>query len=220
MDLCLAFPFLFVAVPVLVLAILAILFDTGRPVLFKPRRLGLGGRPFTVYKLRTMIRDAEEQFEVLATNNVGEGMVKIADDPRATRVGRWLRRFSLDELPQLWNVILGEMSLVGPRPHDAAELMIDAPEHKERLSVRPGVTGLWQIRARSDPSLASRVYWDLRYVAGCSLSLDLKIMAETVPALLRGLGAQVDESGSHGPAAIFVTPGLQPMNNMAKRAPR
>ncbi|MBO0730408.1 MAG: sugar transferase, partial [Acidimicrobiaceae bacterium] len=197
----------------------AILVETGRPALFTPRRLGRGGMPFTLYKLRTMTRDAEAQLEVVATKNVGEGMVKIAHDPRVTAVGRWLRRFSLDELPQLWNVVRGEMSLVGPRPHDAAEIVADTPEHEERLSVKPGLTGLWQIRARADPSLASRVYWDLRYVAGCSLSLDLRILWETVPAVLGGLGGGVDASGSHGPAAFVAGPGLQPTLQISKGKP-
>lgn len=203
LDVCLAIPFLILMVPVLLLAIVAILVESGRPVLFKPRRLGRGGKSFTLYKLRTMVRDAEAQFEVLANNNVGDGMVKIADDPRVTRVGRWLRRISLDELPQLCNVVRGEMSLVGPRPHDATELITDVPEHIERLSVKPGLTGLWQIRARSDPSLASRIYWDLRYVAGCSLSLDVRILLETIPAVCAGEGGRVDMPNSHGPAATM-----------------
>lgn len=210
LDLFVAVPFVLLSAPLVVLISAAILLDSGRPVLFKSGRLGLAGRQFTMYKFRTMVRDAEARLESIAGQDIGEGMVKIVDDPRVTRVGAWLRRYSLDELPQLWNVVRGEMSVVGPRPHNATEIVVDAPEHVERMSVRPGLTGLWQIRARSDPSLASRVYWDLRYVASCSFSLDLRIIAETVPVVLGGLGARVGVPNSQGPRAVAAGLGQVP----------
>jgi lipopolysaccharide/colanic/teichoic acid biosynthesis glycosyltransferase len=220
MDVGLAILCLVLVTPLLALLGVAIVLESGRPILFKARRVGCDGRLFTVCKLRTMAQGAQAQLEALAAQNVGEGMVKIADDPRVTGVGRWLRRFSLDELPQLWNVLHGEMSLVGPRPHDASELVLSSPEHRERLSVKPGLTGLWQIRARSDPSLASRVYWDLRYVASCSLSLDLRIMLETIPAVLSGLGSRVETPNSHGPRTLVTSLGPLPPPRPIRSDPR
>jgi lipopolysaccharide/colanic/teichoic acid biosynthesis glycosyltransferase len=212
LDLFLAVPGLLLAAPLLATVAVAVLLESGRPVVFRSRRIGRYGKTFTVYKIRTMVPDAEARLAPLAIRNVGQGMVKIVNDPRVTRIGLWLRRFSLDELPQLWNVVRGEMSIVGPRPHDAAELVPNTPEHIERLSVKPGLTGLWQIRARSDPSLATRIYWDLRYVASCSLSLDLRIILETIPVVLGGLGGRVQAPDSLRPtsAALIATPVLLP----------
>lgn len=147
-------------------------------------------------KFRTMIRDAEQRLQELAHLNVSDGMTKIPDDPRVTRLGKWLRRYSLDELPQLFNVLAGHMSLVGPRPYDVHELPIAAREKDPRLSVRPGLTGLWQVNARSDPRIASRVHHDLQYVGHWSLLLDAKIMARTVPVVLLGKGGQVNRNPS------------------------
>jgi hypothetical protein len=143
-------------------------------------------------KFRTMVADAQERFNDIAHLNVANGMVKIPNDPRVTRIGKWLRRFSLDELPQFYNVLVGHMSVVGPRPHDVDELHPDGIEHDPRLSVRPGLTGLWQVSARSDPNLASRVHHDLQYVSQWSLLLDAKILAKTVPIVLLGKGGRVD----------------------------
>jgi lipopolysaccharide/colanic/teichoic acid biosynthesis glycosyltransferase len=143
-------------------------------------------------KFRTMVTDAEKRFHEIAHLNVANGMVKIPNDPRVTRVGRWLRRFSLDELPQVYNVLVGHMSIVGPRPHDVHELHPDALDSDPRLSVRPGITGLWQVSARSDPDLASRVQHDMHYVSQWSLLLDAKILARTIPAVILGRGGRVD----------------------------
>jgi lipopolysaccharide/colanic/teichoic acid biosynthesis glycosyltransferase len=118
-------------------------------------------------------------------------MVKIVDDPRVTGIGRWLRRFSLDELPQLWNVIQGDMSLVGPRPHQVGEVSPTDDGHWQRLAMRPGLTGLWQIKARVNPSLAVRVRYDLEYISRWSPLLDLAIILETIPVVLRGDGGQI-----------------------------
>jgi hypothetical protein len=127
--------------------------------------------------------------------NVANGMVKIPDDPRVTRIGKWLRRFSLDELPQLYNVVLGHMSLVGPRPHDVHDLASTDLEHDPRLRMRPGLTGLWQVSARSDPNLESRVRLDLQYVNSWSLLLDAAILAKTIPVVLLGDGGKVSRAG-------------------------
>jgi lipopolysaccharide/colanic/teichoic acid biosynthesis glycosyltransferase len=169
----------------------AIYLDSPGPVLFRATRVGRHGRPFAMYKFRTMVKDAEERLQELAHLNLAQGMTKIPDDPRVTRMGKWLRRFSLDELPQIVNVLAGHMSLVGPRPHDKHELPPDGLELDPRLSVRPGLTGLWQVNARSDPSFTSRVQYDLLYVNGWSLVMDAKILAKTIPAVVLGKGGSV-----------------------------
>jgi lipopolysaccharide/colanic/teichoic acid biosynthesis glycosyltransferase len=169
----------------------AIYIDSPGPVLFRATRVGRHGRLFAMYKFRTMVKDAEARLLELAHLNLAEGMTKIPDDPRVTRVGRWLRRFSLDELPQIANIVAGQMSLVGPRPHDRHELPENGLAHDQRLSVRPGLTGLWQVSARSDPDIASRVHYDLQYVSRWSLGLDARILAKTIPAIVLGKGGSV-----------------------------
>jgi lipopolysaccharide/colanic/teichoic acid biosynthesis glycosyltransferase len=190
----------------------AIYVDSPGPVLFRAKRVGRHGRPFAMYKFRTMIRDAEERLQDLAHLNLAEGMTKIPDDPRVTRMGKWLRRFSLDELPQLANIIVGQMSLVGPRPHDKHELPPSGLQEDPRLSVRPGLTGLWQISARSDPDLASRVRYDLHYVSQWSLLLDAKILAKTVPAVVLGRGGSVNRVPS---AAVLTRSSLPALSSSA-----
>jgi lipopolysaccharide/colanic/teichoic acid biosynthesis glycosyltransferase len=165
--------------------------DGGGPIFFRARRLGQAGRRFTMYKFRTMVVGSEEALVDLRTRNVAEGMVKIVDDPRVTPVGRWLRRYSLDELPQLWNVIRGDMSLVGPRPHQVGEVSPLDLRTWQRLGMRPGLTGLWQVRARTNPSLAIRERHDLDYIARWSPWLDLVIILATVPVVLRGNGGEI-----------------------------
>jgi lipopolysaccharide/colanic/teichoic acid biosynthesis glycosyltransferase len=194
-----------VALPFMVTIALAIRLDSPGPALFRAKRVGRHGRHFPMYKFRTMVKDAEERLQELAHLNVAEGMTKIPNDPRVTRVGKWLRRFSLDELPQIYNVITGHMSLVGPRPHDTHELPPSELERDPRLSMRPGLTGLWQISARSDPSLASRIQFDRTYVTDWSLLMDAKIMARTIPVVVLGKGGSVQQppaltlNGSGGP---------------------
>ena len=165
--------------------------DSGTPIVFKATRLGRAGRPFRMYKFRTMAPGSEEALIDLRARNLAQGMVKIVDDPRVTVIGRWLRRFSLDELPQLWNVIRGDMSLVGPRPHQVGEVLPTDDGHRQRLEMRPGLTGLWQIKARLNPSLAVRVRYDLEYITKWSPLLDLAIILETIPVVLRGDGGQI-----------------------------
>jgi lipopolysaccharide/colanic/teichoic acid biosynthesis glycosyltransferase len=138
-------------------------------------------------------------------------MVKIPDDPRVTRIGKWLRRFSLDELPQVYNVVMGHMSLVGPRPHDVHDLASEDLTHDPRLRMRPGLTGLWQVSARSDPSLESRVRFDLAYVNRWSLLLDAKILAKTVPVVVLGEGGKVRRAEQLvQPSAYSVANGTEP----------
>ena len=187
-DLVLAMAMLVATLPLLAGLAIAIWVETGAPMLFRCQRLGRGGRPFTMYKFRTMALGSERALQTLRSRNVAQGMVKIADDPRVTPLGRLLRRFSLDELPQLWNVVRGEMSLVGPRPHELGEVSVEDPVHVRRLRMRPGLTGLWQIRARTNPSLAVRVHYDLEYIDRWSLLADFAIVLKTVPVALRGEG--------------------------------
>jgi exopolysaccharide biosynthesis polyprenyl glycosylphosphotransferase len=176
--------------PVLAGVALTILVAEGSPVLFRQVRVGLHGRPFTVYKFRTMVRDAEELYPQLeALSDTRGPAFKMANDPRITRLGRFLRRTSLDELPQLWNVLRGEMSIVGPRPAPPREVEGYSIWHRRRLSMKPGITGLWQIRSRRpDEDFDHRAGLDLDYIDRWSLWLDLQIMARTVPALLLGRG--------------------------------
>jgi len=177
--------------PAMLLIAVAIRLDSPGPALFRAKRVGRHGRLFSMYKFRTMVHGAEGRLHEFAHLNLANGMVKIPDDPRVTRMGKWLRRFSLDELPQLYNVVLGHMSLVGPRPHDVHDLASADIERDPRLRVRPGLTGLWQVSARSDPNLESRVRFDLAYVNRWSLLLDAKILAKTIPVVVLGQGGKV-----------------------------
>jgi exopolysaccharide biosynthesis polyprenyl glycosylphosphotransferase len=160
------------------------------PVLFSQVRVGVDGRPFRIYKFRTMVTDAEAMKARLAEHNESEGVLfKIRDDPRITVVGAWLRRWSLDELPQLLNVLLGDMSLVGPRPALPEEAERYHTHVRRRLAVRPGITGLWQVNGRSDLPWEEAVRLDLRYVENWSFMLDLQILWKTWSAIGTGTGA-------------------------------
>ena len=173
--------------PVLAVIAIAIKLDGGGPVFFHQRRVGLNGRPFEVWKFRSMTIDAEARLPAIRYGNeiVGHAF-KLSNDPRVTRVGRFLRRTSLDELPQLWNVLVGQMSLVGPRPPLPAEVRDYDLWHRRRLSMKPGITGLWQVRARRAPRFDQWVAADLEYIDRWSLWLDLKILFRTIPAALEG----------------------------------
>jgi exopolysaccharide biosynthesis polyprenyl glycosylphosphotransferase len=160
------------------------------PGLFRQTRVGRDGRAFTVYKFRTMVVDAEERKSHLAGLNDSDGVLfKMRRDPRVTSVGAWLRRYSLDELPQLLNVLIGDMSMVGPRPALPQEAALYGDHVRRRLAVKPGITGLWQVNGRSDLSWDESVRLDLRYVENWSFILDLQIMWKTISAVLRGSGA-------------------------------
>jgi exopolysaccharide biosynthesis polyprenyl glycosylphosphotransferase len=162
----------------------------GGPALFSQVRVGVRGEKFKIYKFRTMVADAEQQKALLAERNETSGVLfKIRADPRITKVGAWLRRWSLDELPQLFNVLNGEMSLVGPRPALPEEADLYRDHVRRRLAVRPGITGLWQVNGRSDLSWEETVRLDLRYVENWSFMLDLQILWKTWAAVGSGTGA-------------------------------
>jgi exopolysaccharide biosynthesis polyprenyl glycosylphosphotransferase len=180
---------LLLAPVMLTIATMIRLEDSG-PALFKQVRVGKDGRPFRLYKFRTMVPEAEQKKAELQLHNEGAGVLfKIRDDPRITKIGSRLRRWSLDELPQLINVLLGQMSLVGPRPALPEEAAKYGDYVRRRLAVRPGLTGLWQIHGRSDLSWDEAVRLDLRYVENWSLASDLLILWKTWPAVARGHGA-------------------------------
>ncbi len=163
------------------------------PILFKQKRSGLNGAPFMIYKFRTMVTNAEQvQHELAAMNEMSGPVFKVSRDPRITRVGKWLRKFSIDELPQLFNVLRGEMSLVGPRPLPVDETKrINDLAHRRRLSVKPGLTCLWQISGRNEiKDFRDWVRLDLEYIDNWSLWLDFKILLRTIPAVLCGSGAK------------------------------
>ena len=176
--------------PVLLLIALLVRLDSPGPALFRQERVGEGGRVFPMFKFRTMIQDAEARLQEVADGHDGNDVLyKRHDDPRVTRLGRVLRRYSLDELPQLLNVVRGEMSLVGPRPPLGSEVDQYESDVVRRLRVRPGMTGLWQVSGRSDLSWFDSVRLDLWYVDNWSLALDGQILLRTVKAVVRGSGA-------------------------------
>jgi len=159
-------------------------------VIFSQRRAGMRGKPFRMHKFRTMYRDAEESLPELVTfDDLSDPMFKLRKDPRITRAGRFLRRFSLDEVPQLVNVLLGDMSIVGPRPEQVELVDRYRPEHRFRLDVKPGITGPMQVFGRGDLTFTERLAVELDYVENLSLARDLSILAQTLPAVLRGNGA-------------------------------
>jgi exopolysaccharide biosynthesis polyprenyl glycosylphosphotransferase len=189
-DLTIASALLLVAAPALGIAALLIKATSPGPVLFRQVRCGLYGRRFDMLKLRTMYQDAElRRCEIEHLNEASGPVFKIRNDPRVTPVGRYLRRWSLDEAPQLWNVIRGDMSLVGPRPPIPAEVAQYETFQRRRLSMRPGITCLWQVAGRSTIGFEDWVRLDLQYIDGWSLGKDLRILARTIPAVLRGTGA-------------------------------
>ncbi len=177
--------------PVFVGIALAVKLTSPGPALFVQTRVGRCGRHFRFYKFRSMYVDAEARKAALASRNESaDGVIfKMRDDPRVTRVGRFLRKSSLDELPQLFNVLLGDMSLVGPRPPLPSEVRAYTLEDRKRLNVIPGITGLWQISGRSDLPFRRQVQLDQAYIRSHSLVSDLKILLKTVPAILTGKGA-------------------------------
>jgi len=163
--------------------------DSPGPVLYCAPRAGRKGRPFPCYKFRTMVSNADALKDDLRHSNQRSGpFFKIVNDPRVTRLGHLLRRYSLDELPQLWNVLRGDMSLVGPRPHPLDDLAGYEVGHLARLDVTPGMTGLWQVTARRDPSFERGMELDREYIRTWSLASDLRILLKTVATVVRGSG--------------------------------
>jgi len=188
-----AFLVIFLLSPLFLLIGLAVALTSRGPVIFRQQRAGLHGRPFTMFKFRTMCKDAESKRQELEERNEMTGPVfKVANDPRVTPIGRLLRRTSMDELPQLYNVLRGDMSLVGPRPLPLYELAkFERVEHRRRLSMKPGLTCLWQIRGRNQVcNFDDWVRMDLEYIDNWTLGLDLVILVRTVPAVLAGWGAK------------------------------
>jgi exopolysaccharide biosynthesis polyprenyl glycosylphosphotransferase len=189
-DRCAAAAALVMLAPVMALLTIAIRLHDGGPALFTQVRIGKDGREFRIYKFRTMVVDAEKQQAELLTINDSDGVLfKLRKDPRVTAVGAYLRRWSMDELPQLFNVFLGDMSLVGPRPAVPDEVAKYAEHVRRRLVVKPGLTGLWQVNGRSDLSWDESVRLDLRYAENWSFALDLQILWKTISALVKGAGA-------------------------------
>lgn len=190
LDVVVAGAALVVAAPILLVTMGAIKFDSDGPVLFRQERLGKDGKPFTILKFRSMHTDAERQLALLRDQNEASGPIfKMRDDPRVTRVGRVIRKLSIDELPQLWNVVRGDMSLVGPRPPLAREVALYEDWHRRRLEAVPGITCLWGVSGRSKLDFDEMVMLDLYYIDNWSISLDLRILARTALMLLRPSGA-------------------------------
>jgi exopolysaccharide biosynthesis polyprenyl glycosylphosphotransferase len=190
LDVALAALLLLLALPVVSVVALLIKLTSGGSVLFRQTRCGLNGRFFTLYKFRTMVADAEERRrELLHLNEMNGPVFKLRSDPRVTFLGRFLRRFSLDELPQLWNVLRGDMSLVGPRPPIPEEVAKYQRWQRRRLAMKPGLTCLWQISGRNNIDFDRWMQLDLEYIDSWSPLLDLKILLKTIPVVLSGKGA-------------------------------
>jgi len=180
---------LLVLSPVLLLIAILVKLDSPGPVLYRSYRVGKKGRRFLFYKFRTMVVNADELKAKLRAMNERKGpFFKMANDPRMTRIGKFLRRYSLDELPQFWNVLKGDMSLVGPRPHPLDDYQQYSLENLRRLDVMPGITGLWQVQARHDSSWETNMELDLEYIEHWTPWMDVKIIAKTIPIVVKGLG--------------------------------
>jgi lipopolysaccharide/colanic/teichoic acid biosynthesis glycosyltransferase len=181
---------LIICAPLMLLVAIAVKLDSPGPILFVQTRAGQGGTPFRMYKFRSMVGDAEARLnDVIAQNRLPLPVFKIPNDPRVTRVGRILRRFSLDELPQFVNVLKGEMSLVGPRPEEMRIVALYTDWHRRRLAVKPGITGPMQTYGRGTLSLDERVRLELAYIENYSVRKDLYFLLKTIPAVLGGRGA-------------------------------
>jgi exopolysaccharide biosynthesis polyprenyl glycosylphosphotransferase len=190
LDLTVSVLALILTFPLLLLIAIAVKLDSKGSILYKAQRIGRKGRQFSCYKFRTMVENADALKDEIAHMNERDNVLfKVANDPRVTRVGRYLRKYSFDELPQFLNVLRGDMSLVGPRPPMAAEVEQYDLSHLRRLDVLPGMTGLWQVEARQDPSFDSYISLDTAYVENWTLWLDLKILARTIGVVLSGTGS-------------------------------
>ncbi len=189
-DLCLIFLSILVLSPIFIFIGIWIKLDSPGPIFYSSRRYGKGGRMFNMYKFRSMVVNAEDLLPELKDKNEADGPIfKMKKDPRITRVGAILRRYSLDELPQIFNVLIGDMSLVGPRPLPIEQIEREDLRQLRRLNIRPGITGLWQIRGRSDVSFERFLRWDIWYINNWSFGLDLYILFQTLPVVIKGKGA-------------------------------
>jgi exopolysaccharide biosynthesis polyprenyl glycosylphosphotransferase len=176
--------------PLLVAIAIVVKLDSRGPIFYTAERIGKKGRVFRCIKFRTMTRDADQRRAEVMHMNEREGLLfKITNDPRITRTGRFLRKYSLDELPQFYNVLRGDMSVVGPRPPLACEVQEYKLSYLRRLDVTPGITGLWQVQSRQDPSFDNYISLDMAYIESWSLWLDLKIMVRTVGVVIQGTGS-------------------------------
>ncbi|PWU12832.1 MAG: glycosyl transferase [Verrucomicrobia bacterium] len=186
-----SFALLLLFSPLFALIAVLVWIEDGGSVFFAQTRVGQYGREFKMYKIRSMCLDAEQRLkDLLKLNSHKEGITfKIKDDPRITHVGKWLRKFSFDELPQLFNVLIGDMSLVGPRPPVPREVAKYSPSDRRRLAAKPGITCIWQISGRANIDFSGQVELDVDYIESQSLWLDLRILAQTVPAVLSADGA-------------------------------
>lgn len=181
-----------ISLPVILIVAVPLLIESRGPLIFKQQRVGKNGRVFNIYKLRSMYVDAEERKkELMAQNQMNGFMFKMDNDPRITKVGRFIRKTSIDELPQFWNVLKGDMSLIGTRPPTLEEFSNYESHHKRRLSMRPGITGMWQVSGRSEiKNFEDVVKLDCEYIDNWSFWLDIKIMFKTIRVVLRGIGAE------------------------------
>jgi lipopolysaccharide/colanic/teichoic acid biosynthesis glycosyltransferase len=190
-DIVLSFVLLILLSPFLGLIALAVWAEDGGKVFFPQTRVGRFGKLFRMYKFRSMCPDADSRLkDLLQKNQLKEGITfKLKDDPRMTRVGKWLRKYSFDELPQLYNVLIGDMSLVGPRPPVPREVALYRPSDRRRLAAKPGITCVWQISGRSEIDFSGQVGLDVGYIESQNFWMDLKILVRTIPAVLSGKGA-------------------------------
>jgi exopolysaccharide biosynthesis polyprenyl glycosylphosphotransferase len=190
LDVVLSILVLVILSPVILITVIAIIIDSKGPIIFSQERVGKDNRTFKLYKFRSMYVGAEEQVEVLVNHNEASGpLFKIRNDPRCTNVGKFIRRASIDELPQFWNVLKGDMSVIGPRPALRSEVDKYEPWHLRRLEVSPGITGLWQVSGRSDLTFDEMVLLDVYYIENWSPTLDLGILLKTIPTVVMGSGA-------------------------------
>lgn len=190
-DVAISLILLLLVLPFLVVVGLAVWVEDGGPILFAQTRVGRYGQLFRMYKIRSMCPDADQRLkDLLAKNQLKEGVTfKLKDDPRMTRVGKWLRKYSFDELPQLYNVLIGDMSLVGPRPPVPREVAMYRLSDRRRLAAKPGITCIWQISGRSEIDFSGQVGLDVGYIETQNFWTDLKILFRTVPAVFSGKGA-------------------------------
>ena len=191
MDIILSILALILGSPVLIITALLVKFTSPGPIIFSQVRVGRYGRHFKFYKFRSMYTDAEaRKAELMKLNESGDGVIfKMKKDPRITPVGRFIRKFSIDELPQLFNVLLGDMSLVGPRPPLPSEVRTYTLEERKRLNITPGITCLWQVSGRSELPFSKQIALDKEYIASRSAWKDFLILLKTIPAILTGKGA-------------------------------
>ncbi len=190
-DILISLVLLILLTPFLTLIGLAVWVEDGGPIFFAQTRVGRYGRLFKMYKIRSMCPDADKRLkDLLQKNQLKEGVTfKMKDDPRITRVGKWLRKYSFDELPQLWNVLIGDMSLVGPRPPVPREVALYRLSDRRRLAAKPGITCIWQISGRSEIDFSGQVGLDVGYIESQGFWTDFKILIRTIPAVLSGKGA-------------------------------